>query len=189
MGKINLWKGWLRGQLLAFREASQDHRARSADLSHTTRARRCEHQSGSKCTNRAADLGRPTLASVLRWLKGARVLTPFVAHPASRHRAAREGSGCRCGRVPRVCPRNITPMIRMHTIHRGSSATRADASCVLEVPRLQLVEVPGCAAISRSWCPRRNARDARAKRWAARMVQCRRCRQDQPGSTSGDQGT
>jgi hypothetical protein len=156
-------------------------------LSHTTRARRCEPQSGSKCANHAADLGRPTLPSVLRWLKGARVLTPFVAHPASRHRAAREGSGYRCGRVPRVCPRDITPMIRLHTIHRGSSATRADASCVLEVPRLQLVEVPGCAAISRSWCLRRNARDARSKRWAARMAQCRRRRQDQPGSTSAHQ--
>jgi hypothetical protein len=31
---------------------------------------------------------------------------------------------CRCGRVPHVCPRNITTMIRMHTMHRESPAMR-----------------------------------------------------------------
>jgi hypothetical protein len=62
------------------------------------------HQSGEKDKTRATDLGWAELPSVLRWFKGARVLTPIrYTHPASRHRAAREGSG-RCGRVPPCVP-------------------------------------------------------------------------------------
>jgi hypothetical protein len=77
--------------------------ARSAD--HTRLGRGYGASIRGKVQNRATDLGWAELPSVLRWFKGARVLTPIrYTHPASRHRAAREGSGCRCGRVPRCVP-------------------------------------------------------------------------------------
>jgi hypothetical protein len=77
--------------------------ARSAD--HTRLGRGYGASIKGKVQNRATDLGWAELPSVLRWFKGARVLTPIrYTHPASRHRAAREGSGCRCGRVPPCVP-------------------------------------------------------------------------------------
>ena len=126
MGKIQHVEDKLRGQLLAFREAIQDHRARSADLSHTTRRGDASINQGRNVqTARPTSVG-PTLPSVPRWFKGARVLTPSVAPTlqAATGRLVR-ARGCRCGHVPRVCPRNITTMIRMHTMHRGWAATRA----------------------------------------------------------------
>jgi hypothetical protein len=114
-------EGWLRGQLLASREAFQDYRARSADLFVT-------HHSGAAMRESMRDetyklRGRPRLCRrSLPCFAGSKerdVLTPSVAHPATRHSVAREGSGRPRGRVPHVCPRNITIMIRMHTMHVG----------------------------------------------------------------------
>ena len=45
-------------------------------------------------------------------------------HPPSCQHGSR-GPSCRCGRVPHVCPRNIMTIIRMHTMHREASSTRA----------------------------------------------------------------
>jgi hypothetical protein len=76
-------------------------------------------------TRAADDVGRPMLPSVLRWFKGVR---GSDAMRCTSCKPPQRGS-CGLGLSMRPCapcvPRNITTMIRMHTMHRGSAATRA----------------------------------------------------------------
>lgn len=55
----------------------------------------------------------------------ARLMTHGLVAWRSRSQLPTQRPSCRCDSVPHLCPRNITTMIRMHTLHREPPATRA----------------------------------------------------------------